>query len=172
MILNSTQPLANIWVAFRMGKNFRFYHINAICGSLGEPQSRALPVFHGFSGCDTTAFNGKGKKSVWQAWQVYEDVTETFVAVAGHPIQLQTRQCATVLLLCQREKKGTLLSEESRNGQTASHQRCATPACPTCSVSSRNLDDQHTDTTSGSFSTGFCLDQSFRLVGTSLGDNS
>ena len=30
------------------------------CKSLGEPQSRALPMFHAYSGCDTTsAFNGK-----------------------------------------------------------------------------------------------------------------
>ena len=87
--LIASQLLADIWVAFGMGKNFRFYHINAICASLGELQSRALPVFHAFSGCDTTsAFNGKGKKSAWQAWQVYEDVTETFVYLAGHPFQL------------------------------------------------------------------------------------
>ena len=85
--LVATQPLADIWVAFGMGKNYRFYRINAICESLGEPQSRALPVFHAFSGCDTTsAFNGKGKKSVWQAWQAFEDVT--FVYLAGHPFQL------------------------------------------------------------------------------------
>ena len=87
--LVATQPLADIWVAFGMGKNCRFYQINAICESLGEPQSRALPVFHAFSGCDTTsAFNGKGKKLVWQAWQAFEDVTETFVYLADHPFQL------------------------------------------------------------------------------------
>ena len=46
-------------------------------------------MFHAFSGCDTTsAFNGKRKKSVWQAWQAFEDVTETFVYLAGHPFQL------------------------------------------------------------------------------------
>lgn len=67
--LISTQPLADIWVAFGMGKNYRFYHINAIYSSLGQQKSPALPMFHAFSGCDTTsAFNGKGKKSVWQAW--------------------------------------------------------------------------------------------------------
>ena len=48
--LVSTQPLVDIWVAFGMGKNYRFYHINAICESLGEPQSRALPVFTHFPG--------------------------------------------------------------------------------------------------------------------------
>ena len=72
-----------------MGKHYRFYHINAICASLGEPKSRALPVFHSFSGCDTTsAFKGKSKKSIWEAWQVFQDVTDTFVYLATHPFQL------------------------------------------------------------------------------------
>lgn len=88
--LAMVQPLTNIWVAFCVGKKFRYYHINAICNSLGEEksQSRALPVFHSFTGCDTTsAFNGKGKKSAWQAWQAYEDVTEAFVHLALHPFK-------------------------------------------------------------------------------------
>lgn len=84
-----TQPLADIWVAFGMGKHYRFYHINDICASLGEPKSRALPVFHSFSGCDTTsAFKGKSKKSIWEAWQAFQDVTDTFVYLATHPFQL------------------------------------------------------------------------------------
>ena len=83
------QPLADIWVAFGMGKKYRFYHINHICKSLGEPRSQALPMFHAYSGCDTTsAFNGKGKKSAWRAWQAYDDVTETFVHLAKSPFQL------------------------------------------------------------------------------------
>ena len=48
--LVATQPLASIWVAFGMDNNYRFYHINAICASLGEPQSRALPVSTHFQG--------------------------------------------------------------------------------------------------------------------------
>ena len=79
------QSLLDIWVAFGTGKNYRFYSINGICDSLGEPRSRAIPVFHAFSACDTTsAFNGKSKKSAWQA---YEDVTETFVYLACHPFK-------------------------------------------------------------------------------------
>ena len=65
----ATQPFADILVFFDMGKNYRFYYINAICASLGEPRSRSLPVFHAFSGCDTTSvFNGKGNRPFWQAW--------------------------------------------------------------------------------------------------------
>ena len=81
-------PLADIWVAFGKGKKFRFYSINYICASLGELKARALPVFHALTGCDTTsAFRGKGKKSAWQAWQTYKEVTETFVFLASHPFE-------------------------------------------------------------------------------------
>ena len=46
----------------------------------------ALPVFHSFTGCDTTsAFFGRGKKSAWEAWNCYEDVTQAFVYMALHP---------------------------------------------------------------------------------------
>ena len=73
--LTATQPFADIWTAFDMEKNCRFYHINAICASMREPRSRSLP--DASSGCDiTSAFNEKGKGSFWQAWQVYEDITE------------------------------------------------------------------------------------------------
>ena len=80
-----TQPELDIWVAFVTGKSFRFYSINAICSSLGEAKSRALPVFHA---CDTeSAFKGKGKKSAWQAWQAYEHITDTLVYLADHPFE-------------------------------------------------------------------------------------
>ena len=86
--LAMTQPQVDIWVAFGMGKNFRFYSINDICSSLGEAKSRALPVFHALTGCDTvSAFKGKGKKSTWQAWKSYEDITDTFVYLADHPFE-------------------------------------------------------------------------------------
>ena len=56
----ATHPLAEIWEGFGMGKTYKFHHI---CASLGEHESKAPPVFHSFTGCDTTsAFTGKGKK--------------------------------------------------------------------------------------------------------------
>ena len=73
----------NIWVAFGTGKNFTYYHINAFYEDLGREKSLALPVFHSFTGCDTTsAFFGKGKKSAWEAWKCYHDVTPAFTFMA------------------------------------------------------------------------------------------
>ena len=63
--LTRVQPLADIWIAFGMGiKTSDFYSLNALCSTLGDSRSQALPVFHALTGCDTTsAFRGKGKKS-------------------------------------------------------------------------------------------------------------
>ena len=53
--------------------------------SLG-PRTKALTFFHSFTGCDTvSAFCGKGKKSAWQAWNVFEEATEVFRKLGNLP---------------------------------------------------------------------------------------
>ena len=65
----------NIWVAFGVGKSFSYIHVNTVYKNLGQEKSLALPVFHSFTGCDTTsAFYGRGKKSAWEAWNCFEEV--------------------------------------------------------------------------------------------------
>ena len=143
--LVSIQPSCDFWIAFGIGKNYRLYHINSIYESLGEPRSRALPVFHAFSGCDSaSAFNGKGKKSLWQAWQAYDDATETFACMAKHPLMLldadsDNFQAGEVdshtvwqiesFVLCQWNTQATLLSWEPVNGKTSPYPRCSSPTC-------------------------------------------
>jgi hypothetical protein len=62
-----------------MCKHFQYFHVNSIHARLGERKAKALPFFHAFTGSDTTSsFYGRGKKSMWDAWDVYPDVTETF----------------------------------------------------------------------------------------------
>lgn len=79
-------PSADVWIAFGTGKSFTHIHVNEICNALGEYQSMALPVFHSFTGCDTTSgFFGKGKKSAWEAWKSYPDVTQAFLGIARFP---------------------------------------------------------------------------------------
>lgn len=64
-----------LWVKFGKGKDLQWIPIHDIVRSLG-PRSKALPFFHAFTGCDTvSAFVGKGKKTAWQAWNVFENVT-------------------------------------------------------------------------------------------------
>ncbi|KAG0728449.1 hypothetical protein GWK47_032424 [Chionoecetes opilio] len=75
--LTSQHQMAAIWVAFGNWKELHVpgYQCHMLC--LGKDRSTALPMFHSFTGCDTTsAFFGKGKKSVWEAWNAYVEVTE------------------------------------------------------------------------------------------------
>ena len=70
--------LEQLWITFGKGKDMRWLPIHTIVAKLG-PRSKALPFFHAFTGCDTvSAFVGKGKKTAWQAWNVYDNATETF----------------------------------------------------------------------------------------------
>ena len=56
---------------------------------MNQINAQALPpVFHAWSGCDTTsAFRGKGKKTAWRAWKAFQEVTQTFTFLAANPFQ-------------------------------------------------------------------------------------
>ena len=87
-LLSNLPPDTQIWIAFGTGKNFKYYSINAIHQSFGPEKSKTLPFFHAFTGSDTTSqFLGKGKKSAWDAWKAYEDITRTFACIAEQPFQ-------------------------------------------------------------------------------------
>ena len=83
--------LSKVWVAFGMGRHFSVININGVCSFLGESKSRALPVFHAFTGCDCTSqFCGIGKKTAWRAWELNSDVTLALEDIATHPFQKLT----------------------------------------------------------------------------------
>ena len=73
-------------VDFGTGKERRMYDIRAISTKLGRNKSIALPVFHSFTGTDTTAaFRGVGKKTAWLTWERFTEVTEAFLLMAKNP---------------------------------------------------------------------------------------
>ena len=72
--------------SFWYGNIFSYWHINTICHNLGEEKSLALPFFHSFTGCDTTSsFFRRGKKSAWETWNCFPDVTTAFLTIALNP---------------------------------------------------------------------------------------
>jgi len=78
-----------LWLAFGTGKHFRFIPVHEIANALGPRKSRALPAFHALTGCDTTsAFHGKGKKTAWETWSNFPDVTDAFIEVVEHTPEL------------------------------------------------------------------------------------
>ena len=81
-------PEIELWVAFGVGKHFRYIHVNAICIKLGKDISRSLPVFHAFSGCDTTScFYGIGKKTALKAWKSFPGATKSFLHIHENPFE-------------------------------------------------------------------------------------
>ena len=43
-------------------------------------------MFHVFTGCDTvSSFGGRGKKTAWDTWRIFDDVTKAFCALAATP---------------------------------------------------------------------------------------
>lgn len=78
-----------IWVGFGTGKHYKCYSINSICLHLGKRRSRALPFFHSFTGSDTTSqFLGRGKKSAWESWRIYPEVTDAFLCAVDRPFKM------------------------------------------------------------------------------------
>ena len=53
---------------------------------MGPMRSRVLSFFHGFTGCDTTsAFHEKCKKTAWNVWQSFPEVTDAFLHLSTFP---------------------------------------------------------------------------------------
>ena len=82
-----------LWVAFGVGKHLRYLPIHKIAGSLTTKQCEGLPFFHALTGCDTVSyFSGKGKKTAFQAWKCYPEVTEVFCALSLPQATLSEKQ--------------------------------------------------------------------------------
>ena len=75
-----------MWIAFETGKKFRYLSINDLFSVLGPDRSESLLFFHAFIGCDTVScFAGHGKKSAWETWKVFPDVTQAFKSLSAQP---------------------------------------------------------------------------------------
>jgi len=78
-----------MWVAFGSGTNFRYIAVHELVTTLGPRTCGSLGVFHAFTGCDTvSAFAGRGKKTAWDTWSVYSDVTEAFEELLQMPSEI------------------------------------------------------------------------------------
>ena len=71
----NTLPAQEIWVTYGTGKNVRTIPAHQIATSLG-PKASVLPTFHALTGCDTVSFfGGRGKKTAWDIWNVFPELT-------------------------------------------------------------------------------------------------
>ena len=72
-----------LWIDFGSGQNQSYFPVYAICNSLRAEKSKGLMFFHAFTGCDQTLFFANcRKKSMWNTWHNFDEVTETFVKLS------------------------------------------------------------------------------------------
>ena len=99
-----TLGLNKLWVSFGIAKKRRWLPIHDLAASLGPKESKSLLYFHAFSGCDTVSgFRGKGKKSFFNTWKIFPEVTNTFCKLSQFPAIIeeddiqQLEKCVVVL---------------------------------------------------------------------------
>ena len=86
-----------LWIAFGVGKNYRSIPVHDIAKNLGPLKSAGLSFFHAFTGCDTTsAFAGRGKKTAWDIWSVFPEISDTFKALSDSPEEISSQNMAHI----------------------------------------------------------------------------
>ena len=89
--------ISELWIAFGTGKTFRYTGAHKIAPNLGRCKAVALPLFHSLSGCDTvSSFTGRGKKTCWDMWKMFEPLTESRLNLAAAPAQLHLAEMQTI----------------------------------------------------------------------------
>jgi len=84
--------LTELWIHFGVGKHVRLIPIHSLAGQLGPAKCKALLLFHAITGCDTVScFFGRGKKSAWEAWNLYPEVTDAFTTLLLSETEIQDK---------------------------------------------------------------------------------
>ena len=107
----ASYPSAAIWIGLGMRKYFQYISLNSACAFLGPKTSRALPMFHSFTGCDTTSCFFAGVRSphgkhgshflTWQrhlsSWKI--TMREIKLAVTWSYVKRQTAKMTSEFVL-------------------------------------------------------------------------
>ena len=67
--------LEKMWVAFGKGEHRRWIPIHEPVSAIGPEKTSGMLFFHAFTGCDVSSFNGKGKTTAWQTWNVCNEAS-------------------------------------------------------------------------------------------------
>ncbi|KAL8620009.1 hypothetical protein ACOMHN_015291 [Nucella lapillus] len=83
--------LSELWIGYGTGKKDRDIPVHQVAAGMGPCTCKALPLFHAFTGCDvTSSMFGIGKKTAYNAWMAFPEVTDTLVALTNNPSLLTT----------------------------------------------------------------------------------
>ena len=100
-----------IWVYFGVRDRKKVLSVHQMKDAIVDEKAADLPTFHAFTGCDTvSSFKSVGKKTTWQRWKFFNDVTKVFIDLSNGPSEMdpETQQLLerfTILLpVYQRER--------------------------------------------------------------------
>ena len=72
--------IEELWIEYGCVKNCWWLPIHNYVKLLGEDKWKALPFWYSLTGCDTvSSFCGRGKKTAWDAWSCFPEVTQCFL---------------------------------------------------------------------------------------------
>ena len=78
-----------LWTAFGHDVGKKWIQIHEPLNAIGPARASGIMYFHGVTGFDVVcAFRGKGEKSAWQTWDVFDVVTETFSNRSQFPTEV------------------------------------------------------------------------------------
>jgi len=109
-----------VWVGMGTGSHFRYLAAHEISNKLGSGMSKALPVFHAFTGCDTVScFAWRGKKTAFTVWKNFPAVTDTLLQLAATPTSPISETCMEhlehfLILMYNRTSNKTNVNEARR----------------------------------------------------------
>lgn len=73
--------LTELWVRFGSGNTYAGIPVHEVSLQLVTDRCKVLPFFYTFAGCDVTSIMLHiGKKSEWNAWMNFPEVTETILS--------------------------------------------------------------------------------------------
>ena len=86
-----------LWTAFGHGVGMKWIPIHELLTAVESARASEIMYFHAFTGCDVvSAFRGKGKKSAWQTWDVFDEVTATFSNHSQFPTEVTDTDLKTL----------------------------------------------------------------------------
>ena len=86
-----------LWIAYGSGKHLHNLPSHSIATSLGPEKLSALPMFHTLTGCDTVSFfGGRGKKSAWDVWKVFSELTPVLRSLTESPEDISEERLAVI----------------------------------------------------------------------------
>ena len=89
-------PGNDIWISYGIAKHVRYLPAHAVAPKIRQEKSKALPLFHAITGCDTVSFFGDGQKTAWDVWNVYPDLTNTLLRLMLMPDKVDDVSMAVI----------------------------------------------------------------------------